>query len=73
VGRAAEAHQNASSIDKVGAFQRMSNKVMREEAITQATVELSGADIERRFEKLEREQEIDRMLIELKQRKGLTA
>ena len=73
VGRAAEAHQNASSIDKVGAFQRMSNKVMREEAITQATVELSGADIERRFEKLEREQEIDRMLLELKQRKGLTA
>jgi phage shock protein A len=73
VGRAAEAHQNASSIDKVGAFQRMSNKVMREEAVTQATVELSGADIERRFEKLEREQEIDRMLIELKQRKGLTA
>jgi phage shock protein A len=73
VGRAAEAHQNASSIDKVGAFQRMSNTVMREEAITQATVELSGADIERRFEKLEREQEIDRMLLELKQRKGLTA
>lgn len=73
VGRAAEAHQNASSIDKVGAFQRMSNKVMREEAVTQASVELSGEDIERRFEKLEREQEIDRMLLELKQRKGLTA
>ncbi len=73
VGRAAEAHQNASSIDKAGAFQRMSNKVMREEAVTQATVELSGEDIERRFEKLEREQEIDRMLLELKQRKSLPA
>jgi len=73
VGRAAEAHQNASSRDKAGAFQRMSTKVMREEAMTQAAVELSGEDIERRFDRLEREQEIERMLQELKQRKGLIA
>jgi len=73
VGRAADASQKASSSDKVGAFQRMSNKVMHEEAVTQATVELSGEDIERRFEKLEREQEIERMLQELKQRKTLSA
>ena len=73
VGRAAEAHQNASSTDKAGAFQRMSTKVLRQEAITQATVELSGEDIERKFDRLEREQEIERMLQELKQRKGLTA
>jgi phage shock protein A len=73
VGRAADASQKASSKDKVGAFQRMSNKVMHEEAVTQATVELNGEDIERRFEKLEREQEIERMLQELKQRKTLSA
>jgi phage shock protein A len=73
VGRAAEAHQNASSTDKAGAFRRMSTKVLRQEAITQATVELSGEDIERKFDRLEREQEIERMLQELKQRKGLTA
>ncbi len=73
VGRAAEAHQNASSTDKAGAFQRMSTKVLRQEAITQAAVELSGEDIERKFDRLEREQEIERMLQELKQRKGLTA
>jgi len=73
VGRAADASQRAASQDKVGAFQRMSNKVMREEAVTQAAVELSGEDIERRFEKLEREQEIERMLQELKQRKTLSA
>jgi phage shock protein A len=42
VGRAAEAHQNASSTDKAGAFQRMSTKVLRQEAITQAAVEMSG-------------------------------
>jgi phage shock protein A len=51
----------------------MSNKVMRAEAVTQATVELSGEDIERGFEKLEREQEIERMLQELKQRRTLSA
>ena len=73
VGRAADASQRAASQDKVGAFQRMSNKVMLEEAVTQAAVELSGEDIERRFEKLEREQEIERMLQELKQRKTLSA
>ncbi len=73
VGRAANAQQRASSNDKAGVFQRMTNKVMREEAQTQATLDLNGDDIERSFEKLEREQEIERMLQELKQRKGLTA
>lgn len=73
VGRAADASQKAVSQDNAGAFQRMSNKVMREEAVTQAAVELSGEEIDRRFEKLEREQEIERMLQELKQRKSLPA
>jgi phage shock protein A len=73
VGRAADASQRAALQEKAGAFQRMSNKVMRAEAVTQATVELSGEDIERGFEKLEREQEIERMLQELKQRKSLSA
>jgi phage shock protein A len=73
VGRAADATEKASLQETGGAFQRMSNKVMHEEAATQAAVELSGEDVDRRFEKLEREQEIDRMLLELKQRKSLTA
>ena len=34
---------------------------------------LSGEDVERSFEKLEREQEIERMLQELKERKSLSA
>jgi phage shock protein A len=73
VGRATEASQLANSPDNTGAFQRMSNKVKREEAVSQAAVELSGEEIDRRFEKLEREQEIERMLQELKQRKSLSA
>ena len=72
VGRAAKAQQQVSSNNMTGVFQRMSNKVMREEAETQATIELNGEDIERSFEKLEREEEIERMLQELK-RKALPA
>jgi phage shock protein A len=73
VGRAADASQKASSQNNAGVFQRMSNKVMHAEAVTQATVELSGEDLDRSFEKLEREQEIERMLQELKERKSLSA
>jgi len=73
VGRAADASQKAGLQEHGGAFQRMANKVMREEAVTQATVEMSGEDIDRKFEKLEREEEIERMLKELKQQKTLTA
>ena len=72
VGRAAKAQQQVSSNNMTGVFQRMSNKVMREDAETQATIELNGEDIERSFEKLEREEEIERMLQELK-RKALPA
>jgi phage shock protein A len=73
VGRATDASQKAALQENGGAFQRMSNKVMRAEAVTQASVELSREDVERKFEKLEREQEIERMLQELKQRKSLSA
>jgi phage shock protein A len=73
VSRATKAQQQVSSSNITGPLQRMSNKVMREEAQTQAAIELNGEDIERSFERLEREQQIERMLLELKQRKGLTA
>ena len=73
VGGAADASQKASSTEHAGAFHRMSSKVMREKVMTQAAMELSGEEIERSFEKLEREQEIERMLQELKQRKSLAA
>jgi phage shock protein A len=73
VERAADASQEADSTDKAGAFPRRDNKVLREEVATQAALELSGDDIKRRFEKLEREQEIERVLQELKQGKGPAA
>lgn len=54
-------------------FDRMNDRVDRTEAIGQAKAELAGADIEDRFAKLEKEDAIERVLAEIKQRKALPA
>ncbi len=55
------------------AFDRMNGKVDRNEAIGHAKVELLGEDIEDRLANLEKEDAIEKMLTEIKQRKSLTA
>ncbi len=55
------------------AFDRMNGKVDRSEAIGHAKVELLGEDIEDRLANLEKEDAIEKMLSEIKQRKSLTA
>jgi phage shock protein A len=61
--------------NKMGALDRLKTTVQREEAIGQAKAELSSQDIEEKFASLEREEEIERLLQEIKAkaRKGLTA
>ncbi len=54
-------------------FDRMNSTVSREEAIGKAKAELLGEDVEARLHKLERDEKIDTLLAELKQRKQLTA
>jgi len=54
-------------------FERMTNKVVHEQAIGEAQNELLGDDIEGRFHAMEREEKVDALLAELKQRKKLTA
>jgi phage shock protein A len=74
VGRAADASATANAKDKVATFNRMKNKVLREEAINQAKAELEGNDdIERRFAQMEKDEQIDRLLAEIKSRKALPA
>ncbi len=51
------------------AWDRMNRKVQQAEALGQATAELAGEDIEGRFAALEKEDEVDRLLAELKERK----
>jgi phage shock protein A len=55
------------------AFDRMRTKVEREQAIGEAHAEILGNDIEGRFHALEREEKVDALLAELKQRKRLSA
>ncbi len=54
-------------------FERMRHKVAHEQALGEAQSELLGDDIEGRFHALEREEKVDTLLAELKQRKKLTA
>jgi phage shock protein A len=73
VGKAIDANSKASDVNHVESFRRMENKVLHEDAVSQAKVELAAEDVDRKFAVLEREQEIDRLLTEIKQRKSLPA
>jgi phage shock protein A len=71
--KATDARNGADSSDHSAAFDRMSHKVMREEAIGQAKTELleeSSASVADRFAQLEKEDEINRILGEIKSKKG---
>ena len=69
--RAAEAQVTPEGENRT--FDRMRHKVAREQAIGEARSELLGDDIEGRFHVLEREEKVDALLAELKQRKQLPA
>jgi len=74
VGRASDASAKAGDKNAVAAFDRMKNKVQREEAISHAKAEVEGSDdIDRKFERMEKEEQVEKLLIEIKQRKSLTA
>ncbi len=72
--RAADAQTAMGDESNVAAFDRMKRKVARNEAISEAKHELLGDDVEARLTKLEREDEIDKLLAEVKARRaGKTA
>ncbi len=72
--RAADAQAAMGDGSNVAAFDRMKTKVARNEAISEAKHELLGDDVEERLTKLEREDEIDKLLAEVKARRsGKTA
>ncbi len=74
VGRAADASAKAGEKSKIATFERMKGKVMREEAINQAKAEIEGNDdVERKFAQMEKDEQIDKLLAEIKQRKALPA
>jgi phage shock protein A len=71
--RAAEA-QAASGDGQHGAtFDRMKRKVMKQQAVSEARHELLADNIEDRFASMEKEQELDRLLADLKSRRQQSA
>jgi phage shock protein A len=70
MSKAADAHAAAGDgASRTGTFDRMKHKIMKQEAASQAKSELLADNIEDRFASLEREQQIDRLLNELKQKR----
>lgn len=69
--KAADAHAKTGNGSSEASFERMQRKVMRSEAIGQAKTELLADEnnLEERLAKLEKEDEINRILQELKTRK----
>jgi len=70
--RAADARNVINGTDAGAAFDRMKNKVIRETAIGTAKTEMieSASSVEDRFAKLEKEDQVNRILGELKAKRG---
>jgi phage shock protein A len=70
LGKATEARNALGENTNAAAFDRMKNKVQNTEAVAQATAELTGEDVADQFASMEKEQEIDRLLRDLKSRRS---
>lgn len=71
--KTADARNGADSRDHAATFDRMKHKVLRQEAIGQAKTQLieeSSASVTDRFAQIEKEDEINRILNELKSKHG---
>ena len=73
VRKAGEAQTRSKNGSAAATFDRMKHKVMREEAVGQAHAELAGESVEDRFAAMEKENEIERLLADIKSRKSLPA
>ena len=68
--RASDAQLVMTGTGPAAGFDRMQRKVMHTEAVSQAKSELVADDVDRRFEALEKDDEIGRLLGALKARRG---
>ena len=73
ITKASEAQLNVGDRSKGATFDRMKDKVARSEAVSRATSQLVVDDVDDRFAALEKEDQINKLLAELKSRRGVTA
>src|SRR5580765_4393676 len=69
LGKASDAQMAIGSRSTARTFDRMQDKVVRSEAVSQAKASLAGDNLDDRFAQLERDDEVDRLLAELKARR----
>ena len=70
LGKANAAQMAVGDESNAATFDRMKNKVRHSEAVSQATAELVADDVDDRFAALEKEEQIDKLLADLKSRRG---
>jgi phage shock protein A len=70
LGKASDARMAVGSGSAVATFDRMKNKVNRSEAVSQAKSEMADANVEERLAALGKEDEIEKLLGELKARRS---
>ncbi len=68
--KASEARMAAHDESKIGTFDRMKHKVQREEAMGQAMAEMADDDVEEKLTSLDKGDEIERLLADIKIRRG---
>jgi phage shock protein A len=70
LAKASDAQIAIGDGSKAASFDRMKRKVMHAEAVSHAKAELAGDNVEDRLAALEREDQIDKLLGEIKTRRG---
>jgi len=72
LARASDARMNMNDGSKVAAFDRVKNRVQHAEAVGQAKAEMALDNIEDRLAALAKEDAVEKLLAEIKSRKGLS-
>jgi phage shock protein A len=70
LGRATDAQIAVGGGSSVRTFERMKQKIIVSEAVSQAKADLAGNDVDERFATLEHDEEVDRLLAELKAKRA---
>ena len=70
VTKASDARMAVGDSSKAATFDRMKRKVAHSEAVSEAKSEIAGSDINDRLAALEKEDRIEQLLAELKQKRG---
>jgi phage shock protein A len=70
VTKASDARMAMGDSSKAATFDRMKRKVAHSEAVSEAKSEIAGSDINDRLAALEKEDRIEQLLAELKQKRG---